>query len=84
MSGVSTNTKTVRMALTEIEKQHLGKVLGYDTSECRSRTRSGVVKWILETYSDVQKVDVDSAIVYTDGSTIQGDYVICTASIGVI
>ena len=34
--------------------------------------------------SDVQKVDVDSAIVYTDGSTIQGDYVICTASIGVI
>lgn len=40
------------------------------------------VKIMLET--DVQKVDTDNAIVYTDGSTIQGDLVICTASIGVL
>jgi hypothetical protein len=44
--------------LTMIERVHLGKVLGYDTSECTSRTRNAVVKWIVETYSDVNKSEL--------------------------
>ncbi|ARR74970.1 hypothetical protein SAGO17_0051, partial [Mimivirus AB-566-O17] len=43
------------MVLTKIEREHLGKVLGYDTSECTSRTQDGVLKWILKNYEGTEK-----------------------------
>lgn len=56
-----------------IERVHLGKVLGYDTSECTGRTRNAVVKWIVSTYSDVKKSDLDKKLPLVtkriDGST---------------
>ena len=56
-----------------IERAHLGKVLGYDTSECTGRTRNAVVKWIVSTYSDVKKSDLDKKLPLVvkrlDGST---------------
>jgi hypothetical protein len=74
------------MTLTAIEKQNLGNVLGYDTSDCTSRTRSGVLKWIINTYSDVERSDLEKKLPLEvsrlDGSTDYCNWLVGISDIG--
>ena len=50
-----------RMVLSVNEIKQMSKALGYDLSECKSRTRNGIVKWVCETHQ-VEKETVEKKL----------------------